>query len=640
MAGAASATQPRPRQLGWLHLPVGTRLRLTGYGLLLPACLIVLGLVAYPTLYTVALSFTNAKGFRGPGDFTGLTNYRILFDDPEFWTAARNTVILGATTVLIEVIFGLVTALLLWWKFWGRSLLFIAVFVPWVYPAAFSGFAWFWIFPPPFHTFYQLDAVRLKLFVDSHVGPGWWGFSSIVVVNVWRCSSFIAIFVLAALNAIPAELLEYARIETKSAWQRFRFVVLPFIWSFLVLAALIAIVVTYIDFTNVYIQSGGRFYEPLLLTQAYSTSILHGFTGLGAAINVVQFPFIAILLWVGFSVIDRLPASHTLPLDKVASPTTITGENQRAKDFWKTGASQRSSGAEVPALGAGSSLPAALSTPTSPRLQRRLLISLGGFFALLVAVFHIFPIYWTVIQAIRPMSEDPGGNSLWSSHPSLAAFSEVIGNGRFWVWMRNTGVIFGVALVLTIICSLLAGYALARFALPGGRWIARLLFASYFIPQTAIIVPIYRVYLLLGIVDSSLSVILLYLTLTIPFSVWLFYIYFRGLPADLEENALLDGNRPAVFRHVVLRMSWPVIVAAGIFSIGVMASDLLYANIFLIHHGQQTVIQGLGVLEIDLDEFNTLTGGLGLGALPIVLIAAAFAPSYVRGLTTAMIEGA
>lgn len=613
MAGTATLSG---RRASWPHarLSAAARDRLLGAGMLLPACLVVFGLCLYPLIYTLWLSLTKADE-AGPGAFIGLANFRTLAADPSFWTAARNTVVVGGITLVLEVIFGLATALLLWWRFPGRALLFIAVFIPWVYPAAFSSFAWFWIFTPPFHTFYSVDAVHVKQWVDNVLGPGWWSFSSIITVNVWRCSSFIAIFVLAALNGIPSELLEYARIETKSAVQRLRLVILPLIWPFLVLAVLLSLVVTYIDFTNVYIQSGGRFYEPLLLTQSYSLSILHGMTGLGAAIDIVQLPVIALILAVGFAIIDRQPQ---LALAEASEAPHARQSPQQPR----------------PRLGK------APQASAHPRLRRRLLAGVGILAALLVAVFHIFPIYWTVIQAIRPLGEDPAGNSLWAVHPSFDAFREVIERAEFWIWMRNTAVIFGSTLLLTLALSLLAGYALARFRVPGGRWLARLLFASYFIPQTAIVVPVYRLFLTLGIVDTQLCVVLLYLTLTLPFCVWLLFIYFRGLPADLEENALLDGSRLAVFRHVVLRMSWPVLVAAGVFSLGVMSTDLLYANTFLIHNGQQTVVQGLGVLEIDLDEFNNLTGGLGLGALPIVAIAAAFAPSYVRGLTTAMVEGA
>jgi ABC-type glycerol-3-phosphate transport system permease component len=619
---------------------------LTGYLLLLPAALLVLGLIAYPTIYTVWLSLTHATGFSGPGEFAGLANYRTLIADAEFWTGVRNALVVGGIIVLLEVPLGVATALLLWWRFWGRAIVFVAVFIPWVYPAAFSGFAWYWMFTPPFHTFYTAGVVNLRAAVESVLGPGWWAFISIIVLNVWRGSSFIAIFLLAALNSIPTEILEYARLETKSAWSRFRYVIAPLVWPWLVLAVIVSLVITYIDFTNVYIQSAGRVYEPLPLTQSYTLSIRHGFTGLGAATVAIQFPLIAALLAAAFYLIDRAPAFGW------GSDTSPTAEILEKDDSTRTGSVASAPGRfsappallnrpeeTVPAVSSPSPIVREGSAERARRLRHVLLVIAGGLAAFGVAAFHIFPIYWTVIQAVRPIVEDLGGNPFWVHDPSLDAYFSILSNEHFWEWMRNTAIIFGGALLLTLVTSLMAGYALARFHIPGGRGIAWLMLASYFIPQTAVIIPIYQLLLALNIEDTMLSVILLYQTLAIPFCTWLFYIYFRGLPPDIEESALLDGSRFAVFRHVLLRLSWPVIVAAGVFAVGVMASDLLYASTFLIHHGQQTVVQGLGVIEIDLDEWNNITGGIGLGALPIVLACAAFAPSYVRGLTAAMVEG-
>jgi ABC-type glycerol-3-phosphate transport system permease component len=232
------------------------------------------------------------------------------------------------------------------------------------------------------------------------------------------------------------------------------------------------------------------------------------------------------------------------------------------------------------------------------------------------------------------------GNPFWARHPSLQGFTEPLGDRAFWTWMGNTAIVFGAALILALVASLLAGYSLARLRVPGRRWIARLLLASYFVPQTAILVPVYQFFIWLRIDDSFLAVILLYQTLTIPFCTWLFYSQFETLASDTEEAALLDGSRMQAFVRMTARMSWPVIVAAGVFCVGMMASDLLYAGTFLIHHNQQTVTVGLAIVSLDLGEFSQVTGGIGVAALPLVLICLLFAPSYVRGLTMAMDEGA
>jgi multiple sugar transport system permease protein len=619
--GGGHGTTLQARLLKWYPerhiLPGWLRKHLAGYALLLPACLLVLGVVAYPLGYTIWLSFTNAQDFDGPGAFAGLANYRALLTDPSFWQAVRNTVVLSGITIALELLLGVLTALLLWWKFWGRSLVFLVVFVPWVFPAAFSSFAWYILFKPPFHTFYTHEAVQLKEAFEGWLGPSAWYFATILTFNVWRCSSFIAVFVLAGLNGIPRGLLEFARLEAGSPWQQFRYVIVPYLRRFLVLAALTALVITFMDYTIVYIETGGLIFQPLLGTEAYTTSIIDGRTGLGAAISVIQLPFIALLLFWAFRIFEREPSAHVS--ERGVQPLRVDPATP------------------LPAAGAGHE---ARRRPARFRVNRRSLAIAGGVVALLVATFHILPIYWTVIQAIRPIAENVDGNPFWARHPSLQGFTEPLADHAFWTWMGNTAIVFGAALILALAASLLAGYSLARLRVPGRRWIARLLLASYFVPQTAILVPVYQFFIWLRIDDSFLAVILLYQTLTIPFCTWLFYSQFETLPSDTEEAALLDGSRVQAFIRMTARMSWPVIVAAGVFCIGMMASDLLYAGTFLIHHNQQTVTVGLAIVSLDLGEFSQVTGGIGVAALPLVLICLLFAPSYVRGLTMAMDEGA
>jgi multiple sugar transport system permease protein len=146
----------------------------------------------------------------------------------------------------------------------------------------------------------------------------------------------------------------------------------------------------------------------------------------------------------------------------------------------------------------------------------------------------------------------------------------------------------------------LAGYALARFGLPGGRWLARLMFASYFVPPTAVVVPAYQLFLRWDLDDTILGIVLLYLTLAIPFATWLFYMYFQGLPAEVEQVALLDGTRAAVFVRVVLPMSGPVLIAAGLFSVGMMGSDVLYASTFALTDATKTLPARLGLTAVQL----------------------------------------
>jgi multiple sugar transport system permease protein len=601
------------------------RERLVGYALVLPAFLLVFGLLIYPVFYDLWLSVTGAG--LAPGNLAGLHHYRHLLGDSAFWQAARNTVVLVVLTALVELIVGILTALLLWWRFWGRSFVFLSVFVPWAFPATFSAFAWYWLLMPPFHTFYTLGLQEVRWWLEGVLGMGAWQVLSIAIMNVWRGSSIIAVFLLAGFNAIPEELLDVGKLEAPSRWQYFTWIVAPLSRRFLVLAALVALVVTYIEYASMYVETGGRITVPVLGTLAFRETIQNGNTGLGAALALIPIPFAIALVLCCLRLLEGRRVHHRVrePLG-VASPCGSVAES-------KAGTQAASPVADKAA--AVRTVPGRLG-----RFRRVTLLGAGVSAALLVTLFHLFPVYYTAVQAFRSVPEYALGNPFWVYDPTSQEIADVIQNPIIRLWGWNTFVVFGSVLAVGLAVSLLAGYALARFELPGGRWLARLMFFSYFVPPTAVVVPIFQLLLRWNLDDSILGIVLLYLTLAIPFATWLFYMYFQGLPSDVEDHALLDGSRVEVFLRVVLPMSWPVVIAAGLFAVGMMGSDILYGSTFSLSDATKTLPAGLGLTAIELDEWASANAAILLSSLPIIILCAALSPYYVRGLRAALIEGA
>ena len=197
-----------------------------------------------------------------------------------------------------------------------------------------------------------------------------------------------------------------------------------------------------------------------------------------------------------------------------------------------------------------------------------------------------------------------------------------------------------ISLALTLVASLMAAYAIGRLRPPGWRWWRRALFASYLIPQTLIFLPMYLVVLRLHLDDSLLALILIYPMLTVPFCVWLLSAYFQRLSPEIEESAYIEGaSRWTAFVRIILPMSWPVIVAAGIFTLGIMSSDTMFASVFLPNQFHQTLAAGLSTMDVGLEDL-TVIAGVNMAALTVVPIHGIFAGAFVRGLTAAMIEGA
>jgi ABC-type glycerol-3-phosphate transport system permease component len=586
-----------------------------------PAAVLVFGLIVYPVVYDVAVSLTDAHGFSGPGQFVGLANFREVLRSTAFQTAGLNSALYTLVTSSLRVVLSIAMALVLWQLRWGRAVLFIALFVPWVFPAALSAFAFYWLVSPPFHTFYTQWALDLRFALADVLGEDLWHVGAIAFHDVWRSSTFMAIFLLAGLNSLPTEQLDYARIECRNGWQRFWYVILPMLRHFLVLGLLLSLVISFIDYTNIYLQSGGRITWPLVGTLSYRTSFFDGDTALGSAMTLAQLPVWFFVLWLGFRMFERDPRS---------APVREVETSRRPEWLNRLLAVQERIGVAPPRA------EWLLSGRTWPNARRRLWL---GIRAVAIGIFAVFPIWWIFLQAIRPVEEDVYGNPFWTWDPTLKGFQEALEDRPIITWLVNTGIVLVVGVAITLLVSVLAGYALGRLKVPGRRWIARLMFASYFLPQPMVLVPIYQVFLGLQLDNTLLSIILLNQTLTVPFATWLCFTFFEGLPPDIEEHAALEASRWQVFRGIILPLSWPVIIAAGIFAAGVMASDFVYSGLLLVHNDVKTVAVGLGIIGISLDEFDTITGGIGLAAMPLVIVCSAFAPAYVKGLSAAMLEG-
>ena len=273
----------------------------------------------------------------------------------------------------------------------------------------------------------------------------------------------------------------------------------------------------------------------------------------------------------------------------------------------------------------------------------------------LAVLFCLFPIYFMLVQSLKTPREDIFGNPFIVIHPTLENFEELFeqkGGASGYVgdalrrsypfvdWLANTLVVFGGSVLATLVPSVAAAYALGRLRPPGRRWWRRAIFATYVIPQTILFIPLYQVVIALGLDDSLVALVVIYPSMALPFCVWMLSVYFEHLPREVEEAALIEGaSRRAAFFRIILPMSRTVLVAAGIFTLGVVASDFMIASVFLLTQQNQTITAGLGTFDVALDELAAVAG-VNLLAIPVVAISAIFARSYVRGLTAAMLEGA
>jgi multiple sugar transport system permease protein len=275
------------------------------YVLMMPALVLVLGVLAYPLAWEVWVSLTDfGSSVVGRPAFVGLANYQRMAESSEFWRGVVTTVAYFATTTLVKLTLGMAMALALAAPCRGRALVFLAIFLPWAYPGGVTVIAWFWMLNPPLTTSYSIVAGNLKQTVDGLVGTGAYAFVSVVLFNIWRGSSFTAVFLLAGLNAIPSELFEYARLETRSAWQRFWQVTLPLLRPYVALALFLSFTTAFADLANVWMLTGGRIVFPVVGTYAYWLGIKSGRLAEGAAYSLSLVPLLALALVVLFRWFD------------------------------------------------------------------------------------------------------------------------------------------------------------------------------------------------------------------------------------------------------------------------------------------------------------------------------------------------
>jgi multiple sugar transport system permease protein len=287
----------------------GTRRRreiAAAYALMAPSLLLVLGVLAYPVAWEVWVSLTDFSSHStGAAAFVGLANYARLANDVDFWSALLTTVLYFAVTTAAKLVLGVALALLLARPGRGRALVFLAVFLPWAYPGGVSVIGWFWLLNPPITTSYSTFMGGIKYAVDGALGTGAWAFTSVALFNIWRGSSFTAIFLLAGLNAIPTELFEYAQLETRSAWQRLHAVTLPLLRPYLALAVFLSFTTAFADLANVWMLTGGRVVFPVLGTQAYWLGIKAGRFAEGAARSLSLVPLLVLAVLLLFHWFDR-----------------------------------------------------------------------------------------------------------------------------------------------------------------------------------------------------------------------------------------------------------------------------------------------------------------------------------------------
>jgi multiple sugar transport system permease protein len=271
--------------------------RVAGYLLLLPAIIYVLALIGFPLVLGVWYSLTNTT-VAAPGRFIGLKNFVDVAKDPTFILAVRNTLIIGVIATAAKITLSVALAFLMLGAFPGRGILRTLFVLPWTIPIALSTIAYKWMF----HSQYSVVNWMLINAGIMDQGIQWLGtpipaMAAVIFVSTWRAVPFGAITVLAGLTAIPAEVIEAARIDGAGWWARFRHVIVPIIAPILFIALLFDLIFTLTELTVVFVLTGGGPVDQtqVLANYALQVGVSGGALGQGAAIALYLLPVLLIL---------------------------------------------------------------------------------------------------------------------------------------------------------------------------------------------------------------------------------------------------------------------------------------------------------------------------------------------------------
>jgi multiple sugar transport system permease protein len=273
-----------------------------------------------------------------------------------------------------------------------------------------------------------------------------------------------------------------------------------------------------------------------------------------------------------------------------------------------------------------------------PRRWVTVYIPLGIFVFVL-----LFPFYWMAITSIKPDNEliSREGNPFFVIGPTLEHFKKLLFETSYPDWIWNTLLVSVVSTFISLACSVLAAYAIERLRFRGSRQVGLSIFLAYLVPPSILFIPLAHIVFKLGLFDTRLALILTYPTFLIPFSTWLLMGYFRTIPYELEECALIDGaNRFEILWKIILPLAVPGLISAGIFAFTLSWNEFIYALTFVSSSEIKTVSVAVvtELVEGDVYHWGPLMAGALLGSLPVAIIYSFFVEYYVSGLTGAVKE--
>ena len=252
------------------------------------------------------------------------------------------------------------------------------------------------------------------------------------------------------------------------------------------------------------------------------------------------------------------------------------------------------------------------------------------------SIILAFPFVWMFVTSLKNQAQVYDPTKVWSFHPTLANYGFLLHHTGYLRWLRNSCFVGIVVVGITLAVALPAGYALARLSGRIGRTLGVAIFLTYLVPPTLLFLPLSRVISELHLSDRLWALILVYPSFTIPFAVWLLMGFFKSVPQELEDAALMDGcGRFSAFYRIAMPVSVPGILTVAIFTFSLVLNEFLYAITFISSSTNRTLTVGVPTDLIRGDLFNWpgIMAAILIPSIPLALLYNVFLNRFIAGFT-------
>ncbi|HMR33314.1 MAG TPA: ABC transporter permease subunit [Geminicoccaceae bacterium] len=615
----------------------------------LPMVLIMAGLIMWPFIKAIMLSTTSLNFLTGQTVNVGLRNYQRLLTSSDYLLSMQNTIVFTFWSLAIKFVTGMTIALILHSRVPFRSLLTGIMLLPWIVPEIVTALAWKSIYDP---IFGGLNPILLNMGLIGEP-QGWLSdphlaMPSVIAVNVWKGIPFYTLLLLAGLKAIDNEQLEAAEIDGANAVQRFRHVTLPGLRYVVIVVLLLSFISTFNQFGLIFLMTGGgpggatRLYSIL----AYEKAIGSLQYGPGAAIALSVAPLMALLIWLlakfmrpddGRSAAERKPAigdrvlklaatAMNRLLDLVFLPAELVFRLFENLSAALRGLVARSADRQF----------------LTARARRHKNTAVRLLVLLPIMIFVVFPFYWVIVTSFKTTPQISERRSIfWPEPATTEQFTSLIQNTPFLIWFGNSVLVAAASTLISVAFAALAAYALSRLKFIGAGLLTSALLITYLLPGTLIFIPLYQILTNLGLVNTYGAMIATYPTFLLPFATWVLMGYFRSIPVELEEAAMIDGaSRLYAFWRITLPLAAPAVLSVTLFAFTNAWNEFLFAFVFITSESLRTLPIGLQSMVVgDILPWGQLMAASLLTAIPVAILYIFAQRFLVEGLTVGGVKG-